>query len=284
MTNLFPAIREFIANQKDKAFIDKQYRQYFGKKLDWKNPKTYNEKLQVYKLLPGTEILWRYADKWEVRKIVKRKVGSQILNKVYGLWENASEIDFSKLPKQFVLKANHGSGWNIIVTDKRGIDEDGIRSKLNSWLKTNYYAWWGKERQYKLIKSKIICEKYLEDKKGELQDYKFFCFHGKMQFIQFTIDRFIDHRRNFYDRSWKRLPFRYGPYPTSPKKYPKPKNLPMMIKMAETLASDLKHARVDLYNVDDKIYFGEITLMPGGGTDIFYPAKYDRIYGKMLRL
>lgn len=231
------------------------------------------------------ENLWPYADKWEVRKIVKRKIGPGILTKVYGVWENALEIDFKKLPKKFVLKPNHGSSWVIVVKDKSTIDEADVRHKLNYWLKINYYYWYGRERQYKLIEPKIIGEQYLEDNNKNLLDYKFFCFGGKVRFIHLTIDRFTDHKRkNFYDRNWNRLPFTYGPLPGSDKKFPKPKNFSKMIEIAEKLSSGLKLARIDLYNLNGKIYFGEITLTPGNGMDIFRPKKYDQIYGDLLKL
>jgi hypothetical protein len=285
MIMLFQRIKQFIVNKRDRAFVERQYWEYCKKKIDWKDPKTYNEKLQIYKLSDKMEKLWPYADKWAVRKIVERKVGANILNRVYGLWKNASDIDFNKLPRQFVLKATHGSNWNIVVKDKKIIDKDDIRSKLNSWLKINYYYWYGRERQYKLIKPKIICEKYLEDKKGNLLDYKLFCFDGKVHLIQITIDRFSDHKTtNFYDVKWKLLPFTFGAYPNSNKKYPKPKNLSKMIEIAEKLASDLKHARVDLYNVDGRIYFGEVTLTHGNGKNIFHPEKYNRYYGNLFHL
>jgi len=254
------------------------------KKIDWKNPKTYNEKLQIYKLSKGMENLWPYTNKWEVRKFVKKQLGQKILNKIYGHWENASQIDFSKLPNQFVLRTNHGSGWSIIVKDKNTIDAEEVRNKLNYWLKCNYYDFYGKERQYKLIKPMIFCSKYLADKNGQLMDYKFFCFDGRVHFIQLDIDRYTNHKRNFYDRDWKKLPLSKGPYPNSNKNYLKPGNFTEMIDVAEKLSAKFKHARIDLYNVDGKIYFSEITFTPDCGLLPFQPKKYNTIYGELLHL
>lgn len=280
----YRTLAEFLAYQRDKKFTEKQYWQFSKKGIDWNNPKTYNEKLQIYKLSKGMEKLWPYTDKWLVRKFVRKQIGSKILNKVYGIWEDASEINFNKLPKRFVLKTNHGSGWNIIVKDKSVINFKEVRNKLNAWLKINYYDYYGKERQYKLIKPKILCVKYLEDKKGQLKDYKFFCFDGKAHFIQVDIGRYTNHKRNFYDRDWKSLPFTKGPYPNSGKIDPKPKNFRKMVNIAEKLSSKFKHARIDLYNVDGKIYFSETTFTPDCGLLSFRPEKYNRIYGDLLHL
>jgi len=285
MIRLFRKIKEFITYRQDRAFTDKQYWQFMHKKMNWTNPQTLNEKIQLYKLSKDMEGLWPYADKLAVRKIVKKRVGSKILNKVYGIWKSASEINFKKLPKRFVLKTNHGSAMYIVIKDKSTINEEGVRHMLNYWLNINYYEWYGKERQYNLIVPKIFCERYLEDKNKKLFFLLFFCFDGQVHFIHFTVDRFTNHKRkNFYDRNWKRLPFTLGPLPSSDKKYPKPKNLSKMIDVAEKLSSGLKLARVDLYNVDGKIYFGEITLTPGNGMDIFHPVKYDRHYGSLFKL
>lgn len=284
MMRLIQNLFEYFGYQRDKAFTNRQYWEYTGKKIDWKNPKTFNEKLQVYKLSKEVEGLWRYSDKWEARKIVKKKVGAKILNKVYGTWNKAEDINFERLPKRYVLKTNHGSAWYIMVQDKDKLDIADARHKLNYWLNKNYYWWYARERQYKLIKPKVFAERFLADKKGELPDFKFYCFSGRVHLVHITVGRFTDHRRAYFDRNWKRLPFNYGPHKLSEKRYPKPKNLSKMIEIAETLSLGLKFARVDLYNVDGKIYFGEITLVPGAGLEVFHPAKYDRYYGSLLKL
>jgi hypothetical protein len=285
MLKFFKSFQNFTTYQRDKAFTDKQYYKFMHKKMNWKSPKTLNEKIQIWKLSKEMETLWPYADKLEVRKIVEKRVGSNILNKIYGIWNNVSDIDFGGLPNQFVLKTNHGSAMYVIVKDKKTMDVIDIQHKLNYWLNINYYKSYGRERQYKFIKPKIFAEKYLEDKNGKLLDYKFFCFGGKVAFIHLTIDRFSKNKRkNFYDMNWKKLPFTLGPLPDSKKKFPKPKNFAKMIEIAEKLSSGLKLARIDLYNVDGKIYFGEITLTPGNGMDIFHPLKYDLYYGSLLKL
>lgn len=279
---LFNVIQRQFGQRFDKFFVNIKYYMVFKKWINWENPKTYNEKICIFKISPEAEKLWIYADKWKVRKFVARKIGKKYLNKVYGVYNSVEEIDLKKLPNQFVLKTTHGSGWIIICKNKAELDWKKTKKTLKRWLKASYYKKY-KERYYRLIKPMIICEKYLEEKNGQLADYKFFCFDGQPKFIHFDIDRFTNHRRNFYDLKWQKLPFSQG-CPNIKEKIPKPKGLSKMIKMAKTLSVDFNHARIDFYHLNNKIYFSEITFAQYSGTHPFIPKKYDYILGKYFKI
>jgi glycosyltransferase involved in cell wall biosynthesis len=266
----------------DKWFVNKQYFKTFNKNINWQNPQTYNEKLCVKKISKEIEDWWIYADKWEVRKFVKKTIGKQYLVKSFGVFNKVEEINFNKLPNQYILKATHGSGWTIICKNKSDFDQEKTITEIKKWLKINYYRKY-KERQYKKIKPKIICEKYLEESNGQLSDYKIFCFDGQPKFIHFDINRFAKHRRNFYDLNWKKLPF-YQSCSEIIKKVPKPKHLSIMIKLAKKLSAQFDHARIDFYEVNNRVYFSEITFTQYSGTHEFTPPKYDLILGKYFKL
>ena len=279
---MFKKLIELRNYYQDKKLVSQRYFQIFGRKIDWKNPKTYNEKLCIKKISPEMEKWWIYADKWEVRKYVAKKAGKKYFNKVYGVYQTVEEIDFKALPNQFVLKLTHASGCNIICKNKEKLDLGKTKEKLNKWLKLDYYLK-SQERQYKLIKPQIICERYLEEKNGQLADYKFFCFDGQPKFIHFDIDRYTNHRRNFYNLKWQKLPFSQG-CPNIEAKIPKPKDLSKMIEMSKVLSADLDHTRIDFYYLNNRIYFSEITFTQYGGMQPFRPEKYDYIIGKYFKL
>lgn len=245
--------------------------EYFGEKIQWIK---LNGNLERYRDL---------VDKYKVRKFVKNTAGEKYLTEIIDVFNSTSEIDFDKLPEKFVLKLNTGSGYNIICSNKKELNKEKTIRQLNKWLKEDYTKI-KKEPQYKNIDKKIICEKYMQDKKGNLFDYKFFCFNGKVEFIEVDFDRFENHAMNFYDLNWNLLKLRKGNYPNYTKEFEKPENLNEMIEVAEKLSKDLPFARIDLYDVDDKIYFGEITLTPAGGLTPFRPIEEDKKYAEMIDL
>jgi len=276
---MFSFFRKYITYQKDKSFVQKQAFERLGRKINWKSPQTYNDYVNLIKIDPKSERLWIYVDKWEVRKFVKKKVGGGILNKIYDVYNNVDEIQLDKLPNKFVLKATHGSGWNIICKDKKNLNWRRVKAKLERWLETNYYDLY-KERMYRQISPQIICEKYLKDKNRELRDYKFWCWYGNPKFVQVDINRFTKNmRRNFYDTSWNKLPFSKL-YTRTTKTIKQPKNFEKMIKIVEDLSANFTHVLIDLYNVNGKIYFGEITFIPGSGLNSFKPDKYNYLIGQ----
>jgi len=273
-------IQELINYQKDKFLVEKAYRNIFHRRINWHQPTTFNEKINVYKISPEIEKLWLYTDKLAVRRYVTKTVGAQILNQVFGVYRNPETINFKALPDKFVLKTTHGSNWNIVCKNKTELNWHLAKQQLKVWLATNYYSLF-QERQYKLIRPKIMCEKYLEDKQGNLTDYKFFCFHGRPRFIQVDIDRHTRHRRNFYTPEWKKIYFSHI-YRSTTKIITPPRDLKKMLAIAKKLSAKFRHVRVDLYNFDRKIYFGELTLTHGSGLHPFQPQRYDHIIGQYL--
>jgi hypothetical protein len=234
-------------------------------------------------LFGSYEKLFSLVDKYAVREYVTSRIGSQYLNELYGVFDHEFEIDFNALPKKFVLKATHGSGWNILCKDKSQFDGEAARKQLKKWLGTNYYRVC-REPNYKNVPPRIICERFLEDdEQKSLLDYKFFCFNGHVQFVQVDFDRFTNHTRNMYDRNWDLCPFTFL-YPNNPLKLVRPENYEEMIEVAEELAGEIPFVRVDLYNVTTKIVFGELTFTPESGFGSFNPTDGDTKLGMHLRL
>ena len=248
---------------------------------DRPTPPTFNAKLQWMKLYYRNPLMTLCADKYAVRKFVDEKAGSHILNELYGVFESADEIDFNSFPQSFVLKATHGSGWNIIVKNQPELDTEEARSRMRKWLATNYYDK-QKEWCYKDIPPKIVCERYLQAKNGLLPDYKFFCFGGKPLFIQVDTDRFTEHKRCFYNPDWEKQEFGLK-YPLYEKDVEKPQCLNEMLEIARALSAPFPFARVDLYEVNGKPVFGEITLYPGNGLERFSPERWDAKLGGLIK-
>lgn len=267
----------------DRAVVEKQYYETLKKKINWKNPKTYNEKLQIIKLTDDYEDLWPYVDKLAVRNYIKRTIGKKYLIPLIAKYNKVDEINFSKLPNKFIIKTTHGSGWNIVCHDKRKLNYLEVIKKLDQWLKLNYCDDFGKEKQYRKIIPRIICEKSLFHQDKAPMDYKFLCFNGEPKFIQLDIDRFEKHKQKFYTIDWSPLPFTTR-YKISDQTFKKPKNLREMIKIAKILSRPFRHVRVDLYNLNGKIYFGELTFTPGNGLAKFFPNKYDLVLGQYLEI
>lgn len=269
--------------RKDIIFVRNQFKERLHKDLNLINPKTFNEKIQWLKLFDHNPLYSILADKYLVREYVKAKVGDNILNEIYGVYSKFEDINFNDLSNAFVIKATHGSGWNIICKNKEELDLSSVKTKLESWLSDNYYKY-GKEFVYKNIKPRIIIEKYLKyENNTSLNDYKFFCFHGEPKFIQVDINRFTNHQRNFYDLGWNLLPFELH-HESYNKIIKKPQNLEKMINIAKKLSAGIKFCRVDLYDLEDKVIFGEITFYPGNGLELFNPPEYDEKIGKYLKL
>lgn len=266
-----------------KKVVEKHFWETLKKKIDWRNPQTYNEKLQIIKLDPRTEELWKYVDKLEVRSFVKDIIGNKYLVPLISTFEAPEDINLKTLPKTFVLKATHGSAWNIICSDKKTLNIDEVKTKLTNWMKLNYCDDFGKERQYRKIIPRIICEENLSVNNQSLPDYKFFCFNGVPKFVQVDLDRYQNHTRNYYDLSWNLLPYTYN-YPNYSKKVDKPKSLKQMLNIAIKLCKNFRHVRVDLYNIDGKIYFSELTFTPENGMGKFDPIDIDFLWGTYLNI
>lgn len=270
----------------DDLYLKIKYRLTMGRKLDLNNPETFNQKLQWLKLYDRKPEYTQMVDKYEVRKYIKEIIGEEYLIPLLGVYDSFEEIDFDNLPDEFVLKPNHTSGDVFICRDKSKIDYKKLKKEVNRWLKREYY-WLHREWPYRNVKPRILCEKYLVDESGkELIDYKFMCFNGEVKCI------FVCSNRNsplglnidIYNVDWNLMPFGRPNSPRTGVKIPKPRNFNKMIEFAEKLAKDIPFIRVDFYEVDGHLYFGELTFYPTSGFGKFTPEYYDDILGSWLKL
>lgn len=269
----------------DRIYLQIVYFRHFKKFIDFDNPKTFNEKIQWLKLNYRKEEYTNLVDKYRVKQYITKLIGEEYVIPTLGVWKNVDDIDFKSLPEKFVLKCNNDSGGIVICKNKKDFDEVKAKSFLKERLKNNGY-WYGREWPYKNVKPCIIAEKYMEDSiSKDLKDYKFFCFNGSMEFFDIDIDRFIEHRSNYYDRNGNFLPFgkTYCP-PDYTKKIEMPKNLDKMIELAETISHNTVLSRIDFYEIDGQVYFGEITFYPGPGFSPFTDEKWDYKLGDMIDL
>ncbi|MGG4197536.1 ATP-grasp fold amidoligase family protein [Peribacillus frigoritolerans] len=269
----------------DSLMLKLQYRMKMGRKLNWKDPKRWTEKLQWYKKYYRTPLMTQCADKLEVREYIKSKGLESILNKLYAVYESADQFNLDLLPNKFVIKTTNGSGTNILCKDKSQLLPDKVKQSLNDWMYRDNFSV-GREWSYKDIVPKIIVEEYLEDKSNPfdgINDYKFICFNGKAKFIVLDVDRNIDHKRNIYDADWNFIDVSTDS-PNFGDTVPKPEGLDEMLRVANILASDFPFVRVDLYWVNGTVYFGELTFYPWTGYVQFDPDEFDFILGEEFQL
>lgn len=267
----------------DEQFIRLQYALKMKKNLNLENPTTFNEKLQWLKLNDQNPKYTQLVDKYAVRAFVKERIGAEYLIPIYGVYENYEAIDFEALPQKFVLKMNHTSGGVFIIQDKSQINHEKLKMEINRWLASNYY-WMHREWPYKNIKPKIIAEKFMVDEsEHDLKDYKFFCFDGEPQFLYIASERDTALKFDFFDLDFNWLPVKQM-VGNSEGKIQKPKKYEEMIELARTLSEGIPHVRVDLYNNNGEIYFGELTFYHNGGHEPFIPDTYDYKFGEFLQL
>jgi hypothetical protein len=267
----------------DKSFLKYKFRVLMHKKLDLKNPKTYSEKLQWLKLYDRKPEYSAMVDKAEAKRVVANLIGEQHIIPTLSVWEKFDDIDFDKLPDQFVLKTTHGCGGVIICKDKSKLDITAARKEINFSFKYNYFAY-GREWPYKNVKPRIIAEQLMVDESGvELKDYKFFCFDGVPKAMFIATDRPHDTRFDFFDMYFNHLPFTNG-HENATKTIQKPQNFELMIELASKLSNGIPHVRVDLYNINGNIYFGEMTFFHWGGMVPFVPEEWDYTFGSWISL
>jgi len=260
------------------------YQEIKGTPLNLDNPQTYNEKIQWIKLHGITPHITRLTDKYAVREWIKEQIGEDYLVPLIGVWNSFDEIDIDSLPKRFALKCNHGCDWNAIVKDKDIWDIEEAKKKFDKWMHMNFAFHGGLQLQYKDIVPKIIAEEYLENADGDLFDYKFWCFDGKVEFIMFLSERAKELRMNNYDRNWNLLPFTYN-YTNTNKPIEKPEKLEEMIALAEKLATGFPHVRVDFYQLNNgTIKFGEMTFTSCNGRAHWSDEAVNRRLGELIRL
>lgn len=288
----------------DKIYLDFKFHHCFGRWIDWQHPRTFSEKLQWLKIYNRKSEYTIMADKVKAKEWVANRIGTEYIIPTLGVWDNPDEIDFDKLPNQFVLKCNHNSGRGMyICKDKSKMDVETVKKKLRSGLKENYFIH-GREWPYRNIPRKILAEQYMMDDNGnssdntinknDLADYKFYCFDGEPIYCQVIRDRSTKETIDFYDMEWNHMPFvglisaeqkdcLYTIYNGSTP-VPRPKHLKKMIEICRTLSKGINFVRTDLYVINDKEYFGELTFFPLSGMGEFTPDTWNIKIGNLLNL
>lgn len=267
----------------DSLYIQLYYFGAFRKFCGLKNPHTYNEKLNWLKLNDRNPLYTTLVDKYEVKQWVAERIGEEYIIPTLGVWNNFDEIDFDQLPNQFVLKCTHDSEGLAIVKDKRKFDRTTAKANIQNALRYDFF-YIGREWPYKNVKPRIIAEQYMEDHTdGELRDYKFFCFDGEPKTMFIASDRSKGETKfDYYDLAFNHLDIRQH-YPNAGN-VRKPVNFDKMIELSKVLSKGLPHVRVDFYEVDGRVYFGELTFYHFSGFQPFIPAKWDKIFGDWLKL
>lgn len=256
-----------------------------GKELNLKCPKKFNEKIQWLKLYDSRPLKTVLADKFCVREWVEERIGKKYLIPLLGVWDKFEEIEFDKLPEEYVLKCVHGSGMNVIVRKDKPIDKKETKKKFDFWMKSYYGIGPMQEWHYRNIPHRIIAEQFIENVGGIPSDYKFYCFNGKPTYIQLIKERDDDPKMAFFNLDWSDAGFTNRHFGKMKKSEEKPKQLEKAIELATKLSEGFAFVRVDFYFVgDEDIYFGEMTFTPASGVSHWVPEEVDEMLGKMITL
>ena len=280
--------RGFYNSMDDEKYLKKKFKSRMGRKLDLENPQTFNEKLQWLKLYDRKDEYTTMVDKYEAKKYIADKIGEEYIIPTLGVWDKFEDIDFDKLPDRFVLKCTHDSGGLVICKDKNKLDIDAAKEKINNSLKNNFY-YWGREWPYKNVKPRIIAEEYMENIENGvegLRDYKFYCFNGEAKYL-YVSEGLEDHataKISFLTTDWNFAEFGRSDYEDFEKLPEKPANFDKMIKLANELSTGVAFLRVDLYEINGRIYFSELTFSPCSGFMPFDPEEWDYTCGKFIEL
>lgn len=292
MKNKIRTMLKILTSQKifnilpDKTYLKIKYKLNVDKSLNLKEPETFNEKLQWLKLYDRKDIYSMMVDKYESKDFISKIIGKEYIIPTIGIYDSFEEIDFDKLPKQFVIKCTHDSGGVIVCKDKKKFDREMARKKINKCLKNNYF-YLSREWPYKNVKPRVIVEKYLGE---NLIDYRFYCFEGIPKYVYvYSNESNINGDKpepvhcDIYDMNWKRANYKQK-CPPSNQNIEKPKNFKNMIELSKKLSKNCKFLRVDFYEINGKLYNGELTFFPGGGMSKFYPEKMDKELGKLINI
>lgn len=270
---------------------DWEIRHVFKKRLGYKcnleHPRTFNEKIQWLKLHDRKELYHDLVDKYEAKRIVGDLIGNEFIIPTLGIWERFDDIDFDGLPNRFVLKCTHDSASVVLCKDKTSFDYSSAREKLTEALKADYYHYVGKQWAYKGVERRIIAEEYLEEGNNiGLTDYKFMVFGGECKCVFVCSGRQSKLRLDAYDMDWQLMPFTRNNHPNMKERVPRPQCYDTMLTLAERIAGvvDNPFVRVDFYQVDGKVYFGEVTFYPEGGLGGFNPIEWDYVMGSWIKL
>ena len=278
--------RGFFNWMNDKTYLSIAFKIRMGKKLNLNTPKTYSEKLQWLKLYDRRPEYVDMVDKYKAKEYVSKIIGNEYIIPTLGVWDKFDDIDFNTLPNQFVLKCTHDSGGLIICKDKNELDIHAAKKKITKCLKHNFF-YAQREWPYKNVVPKIIAEKYMEDSEDhELRDYKFFCFDGKVKALFIATNRGSQNEEtkfDFFDENFNHLDFRNG-HPNAINLPHKPQQFELMKELARKLSIGIPQVRVDFYEVNGKVYFGEMTFFHWSGMTPFEPEKWDEIFGSWINL
>lgn len=266
----------------DSLYLKHRFKKNMGYKLDLKHPTTFNEKIQWLKLHDRKPEYTTMVDKYAAKEYVSERVGSEYIIPTLGVWNHFDDIDFDKLPNQFVLKCTHDSGGLVICKDKSQLNLTAAKEKLEASLKHNYY-WSGREWPYKNVPPRIIAEQYMAD---DLRDYKMFCFDGAPRMTLVCSERFTEEglKEDFYDEAWNHLSIRRPGHENASFRVERPKQYELMKTLAEKLSEKIPFSRIDFYEIDEKVYFGEITFYPASGFEGFTPDEWDLKLGNWIKL
>lgn len=280
-------IQNFFTWLPDSIYLTLLFRFRMGKPLNLKNPKTFNEKLQWLKLYNRKPEYTTMVDKYAVKQYVANIIGDKYIIPTLGVWDKFDDIDFSSLPDQFVLKTTHGGGGGgvVICRDKQTFDKATAKRKLESSMKSDIYKSL-REWPYKNVKKRIIAEKFMAPDLGmsDLLDYKFYCFNGEPKLIMVAGGRQSGNKRfAYYDTEWNSVDIQWGA-PRPDKDFEKPMQLEQMLKVAAQLSSEIPHARIDLYCIQDNVFFGEITMFDASGLEKINPSNMDEYLGSLINL
>lgn len=253
----------------------------FGRYLHLNNPRGFNEKLNWLKLHDRQERYTELVDKLAVKLLITKILGEKYVVPMLGCYNSFDEIDFSKLPDQFVLKCTHSSHTTTICRDKNQLDMEDTRKRYSVWLKRNLY-WFAREWPYKNVEPRIICEKFITNDGKVPEDYKVFCFNGEPRLVRVDMDRFVHITHDFYTLDWQRTGYHTGLHAV--KDAPKPDCLEEMLRLSTILAKDIPFVRIDWYIVQGQLYFGEITFFDGAGLGDFGPMEQELEIGSWIKL
>lgn len=270
----------------DEKRLKMEYKQVFGKSLNFDHPNSFNEKLQWLKLYDRKPEYTMMVDKYRVREYIADTIGEEYLIPLIGVWDTPEEIDFDALPNQFAMKCNHNSGMGMcICTDKIRLDVKHVKRELQRGLKQDYYRI-HREWPYKDVPRKIIAEQFMKSDAGGLTDYKIHCFNGEPKMILVCKDRFMETglTEDFFSPQWEHLDICRPTHPNASQPIPKPEELAQMLSLAQKLSQGIPFLRVDFYIIEHRIYFSELTFFPASGFERFVPEEWDQILGDWLKL
>jgi len=269
----------------DKLYIFLQFWHVLGYKPNLDNPKTFNEKLQWLKLYDRKPIYTKMSDKYAAKEFIAEKVGNEYVIPTLGIYDSVKEIDYDILPNEFVVKTTHDSGTVVVCKDKSTLDRNYVRKYIGKRLKRKYY-YAEREWPYKNVKPRIIIEQFLESDRDDIWDYKFYCFNGEPKVLYITTNRGLDGglKEDFFDVDGHHLEVTQKGYFNNQCTPKLPLNFELMKDLARTLSKGIPHLRVDFYEVNNRVYIGELTFSDGGGYSPFFPEKYNDIFGDWIKL